>query len=68
MVVLAEPPEGLIVLQTAEDERVRTRVVWCSEAAIGRLNEPLVDADTWPDYFSFFQHLLTLEEEERGEA
>jgi hypothetical protein len=65
LIVLAEPPGGLIVLNAGS----ASAVVWCSDFDVPRLSDltSLTKPDIWRDYYSFFRHLLELEEEERRE-
>jgi hypothetical protein len=68
LVVLAEPPDSLIVLRTVSSEECE--VIWCSAFDVARLANPssLTKPDIWSSYIGFFEHLLDLEEEERQES
>ena len=68
-VVLAEPPESLIVLQTESDEHAPTTVIWLSAQDAGRLvrGESLTDADYYASFTDFFETLLQMEREDREE-
>lgn len=67
LIVLAEPPAGLIVLQ-AESDLCAAPVIWCSTQDVAKLasREPPSDSESWPDYAAFFGYLLALEEDEQG--
>jgi hypothetical protein len=67
-IVLAEPPESLIVLRATADPAVDNPVIWCSSVDVTRLAgmQLVADYDEWPSYSAFFGYLLDLEEEERG--
>ena len=69
-VVLAEPPDSLIVLNTTQPAEKGTPVIWCSAFDIPRLarTDSLTKPEIWPDYYSFFRHLLDEEEEQRREG
>lgn len=63
--VLAEPAESLIVLDTASGA-----VVWCDNfdaARLNNVNTMLGAPDLWPSYAAFFEHLLDEEAAERAE-
>jgi hypothetical protein len=66
LVVLAEPPESLMVLTTpgTRDEGV----TWCSATDVHALRDGRhrESVDRWPSYYAFFRYLLDLEMEERG--
>lgn len=66
--VLAEPPESLIVLRTMADAAADTPVIWCSAVDVARLAgmQLVADHDEWPSYAAFFGYLLDLEGEEHG--
>jgi hypothetical protein len=64
-VVLAEPDESLIVLDVDSGA-----VTWCGYFDVSRLGDSskmLGKPSTWPSYADFFEHLLDIEGEERGE-
>ncbi|HSF39573.1 MAG TPA: SMI1/KNR4 family protein [Thermoanaerobaculia bacterium] len=69
MVVLAEPPESLIVLQASGASGRAASVMWVSHFDIARLSNPktLREPQIWPDYYHFFSYLVDLEEDERSE-
>ncbi len=68
-VVLAEPPDSLIVLRTTGEPARPATVIWCSAFDVARLDriDSLTTPDIWADYYSFFVHLLGQEEADRGE-
>lgn len=63
-VVLAEPPESLVVWRNADIDGV---VMWLDahdvERVLVRGEEPLTEADEWPDLGSFLESCLIKEEE-----
>lgn len=63
-IVLAEPAESSIVLDVKSGT-----VTWCDNFDVSRLgsSEMLGKPDTWPSYAAFFEYLLNMEDEERGE-
>src|SRR5262249_1310871 len=67
--VLAEPPDSLIVIRTAATPQVDASVIWCSAFDVVRLVhiESPTKPDVWPSYYAFFRHLIEQEEEERQE-
>lgn len=69
-VVLAEPPESLVVLRTANRGSDETSVVWCSAVDAISLTKdlPLTNAKIWPSYLAFFRYLLDAEITERRES
>lgn len=68
-VVLAQPPNGLIVLRS-EEMKGDAPVIWCADYDVSRLTDldSLTKPDIWPAYHAFFRHLLEIEEDERGES
>ena len=67
MLVLAEPPESLIVLAT-NHSRAQPAVIWLDSSDVSNLNklESLRDAQVWSSYTDFFDYLLDREVEERS--
>jgi hypothetical protein len=65
-VVLAEPPESLIVMNCAEGGRV----LWIDASDAGRLatSDTLRKPDEWPSFAEFFAHLLDEEDLDRQEG
>lgn len=62
-VVLAEPPESLIVLDCQSGA-----VIWCGAQDVYRLDDlktTLSPMDVWPDYLDFFAFLLDEEQAAR---
>lgn len=59
-VVLAEPPESLILM----DVESKPSVIWCDSADIYNLESKsyIRDPDTWENYSDFFSELLSDEE------
>ena len=68
MIVLAEPPESLIVLQAPRASGSAATTIWLSHFDVARLSAPntLRDPQIWPSYYDFFSYLLDLEAEERS--
>lgn len=64
LVVVAEPENGLIVLDT---ESLETAVIWCDAHDAANLgNRQFTSAPgTWASYAEFFTYLLEEEEDER---
>lgn len=67
MVIIAEPPESLIVLDTNSATN-HPAVIWCDAFDVGRLDHAasLSKPTIWPTYLDFFRYLLDCEEEERS--
>ncbi len=65
-VVLAEPSESLIVMNTSATSGSPV-VIWCDASDVYRLGtlEELRKPDTWPSYAEFFSYLLGAEAEDR---
>jgi hypothetical protein len=65
-VVLAEPPESLIVMNCAKGGSV----LWIDATDAGRLatGEALRNPDEWPCFADFFAHVLEEEELDREES
>jgi SUKH superfamily protein len=64
-VVLAEPPESLILLDTS---RGRNEVLWCDATDVHNLAsyDFIAKPDTWSTYSEFFESILVDEEENQG--
>jgi len=64
-VVLAEPPNSLIVLDTEPSDG--PAVVWCDAQDVVRLDtrDFYMPPDTWDSYYDFFAYLVNEEEDER---
>jgi hypothetical protein len=70
-VVLAEPANSLIVLDTESRATGAPAVIWCDANDAVRLDDVSAMAtppETWPSYSAFFECLLDEEEEERGDV
>lgn len=69
MVLLAEPPVSLIVLDT-DPLAAQRRVIWCDSIDVERLLHPvsLRNPELWESYADFFSFLLEREAEEREEG
>jgi len=67
MLVLAEPPESLIVLAT-ERSGTHPAVIWLDSSDASNLSkiESLHKPQTWSSYAEFFEFLLDREAEERS--
>jgi len=67
--VLAEPPESLVVFETKAQATIETPVIWLASYDVDRLRtgEPLRDADLFESYSEFFAFLLDRELEERDD-
>jgi hypothetical protein len=65
-IVIAEPPESLIVLDTSNQG---SKVIWCDAPDVRNLAnlEILRKPDIWASYYDFFEYLLQEEEDERAE-
>lgn len=61
-VVLAEPPESLIVMDTASN----CSVLWLDAVEVHKLTtfEPLTNPDFWDSYLSYFEGLLDIESDD----
>jgi len=69
--VLAEPPESLIVLDTSKKTSADSpTVLWCDATDVSRLDDPslLTNPDTWISYSAFFSYMLSEEEEENRQS
>jgi hypothetical protein len=66
-VVLAEPPESLIVMDCEAHLTKTPAVIWCDAFDVSRLNDikSLSKPDLWQSYLEFFAYLLELEESDR---
>jgi hypothetical protein len=66
MVVLAEPAESLVVLNTSPDPD-GAAVIWLDATDVRRLNNvgSLNNPQLWPSYSDFFKFLLEQEQDER---
>lgn len=64
-IVLAEPPESIIVLNTIKEPSI----IWCHAVEVTKLSSGdfQVAPDTWGTYAEFFAYLLDEEEEEQAE-
>jgi hypothetical protein len=65
--ILAEPPESLIVLDCESKTHGTPAVIWCDAQEVRRLNDvtTLSKPGVWQSYMDFFKHLLKEEETER---
>jgi hypothetical protein len=68
LLVLAEPPESIIVLNCKSETAHEPAVIWCDALDSTRLDEftALTKPETWSSYSSFFAHLLDEEEKEQA--
>jgi hypothetical protein len=68
-VVLAEPPESLIVMNT-NTATSSPAVIWCDAIDVSRLGKLLGmhNPQTWASYAEFFEFLLDNEDTERAEG
>jgi hypothetical protein len=68
LIALAEPAASLVVLETKNDEKQETPVIWCDATDANNLEklEVLNKPQVWPSYAAFFSYLLDEEEEERS--
>jgi hypothetical protein len=66
MVVIAEPPESLIVMETQVDPATPARVIWLDAVEAPKLGNVsgLRKPTLWPSYADFFSFLLDSQEEE----
>lgn len=66
LVVLAEPPASLIVMN-ANSGNSSPAVIWCDAIDVSRLEnlQGMHDPQTWASYAEFFGFLLDTEERER---
>jgi hypothetical protein len=66
MVVLAEPPESLIVMNTKPTAEMPS-VIWLDAFDVAKLRSPvdLHNPQTWPTYTDVFNYLLENEADER---
>lgn len=66
-VVLAEPPESLVLLDTESQRSGGPAVIWFNANETSKLPaiQNLTSPDTWPFYSDFFAHLLRVERDER---
>jgi hypothetical protein len=69
IVILAEPPESLIVLET-EHAKDQPGVFWIDDSDVSRLSEKgtIRCPQVWPSYSDFFQFLLEREADDREEV
>ena len=70
-VVLAEPANSLIVLDTESRASGAPAVIWCDANDVVYLDDVSAMAthpETWPSYSAFFEYLLDEETEERSSA
>lgn len=65
-VVIAEPPNSLVVLDSTAEANDPS-VIWCDAQDVERLDslESMVSPDVWPRYVDFFSYLIGEEENER---
>lgn len=63
-IVLAEPPESLIVMDTEETPSI----IWLNAIEVSKLENKLfeITPDEWLTYTEYFRELLEEEEEEQG--
>ena len=65
-IILAEPPESLVVLDTEAAATGGPVVIWCDACDVERLDDLaslLRPPDTWPSYAAYFAYLIEEEED-----